>query len=539
MSSAAKATDGLASKWTQAGKDITTAATRVGTAVGLMAGGIAGYAAKMGLAFNSSKEETVASLTVMLGSAEKANAKFREMQSLASSTPLKTTEIASAVEMMIKFGVTEEKVMDITKRLGDVVGGDGEKLKTLAYQFGQMSSTGHLMGDDLRSMINVGFNPLKEISDHTGVSLDKLKKDMEAGSISTEMIEQSLIRATSAGGQFFGLMKVKSELGKGLWSTFADNIEIASGKMFEPLSAGLKQVTQGLIAVTGNTQFTAWINTMRGEIQRVVTALMDMGKTNGTAALKSIGDGFIWAAQTSVKFVTYLKEQGPALMTAAAGWAAMLKPILQFLANNPQVVAALIALKVAGMLGLTQAVMSLGTALVSTLGALLKLPTGMAAANTATIALRGSMLAFFATPLGMGLLMSLAAATAAVVLLRQRAAEAAAETKRISERTYGAAEREQQSGQKYLAENDATDPANRARMQAVADGSKRRAEQLRSEAAEEKKSLVRDNSPADNAKRDAVLSLLLQAKQHENNPIQITRKVHEAVVAEEKQQKTA
>ncbi len=427
MSSAGKATDGLATKWTAAGKDITTAATRVGTAVGLMAGGIAGYAAKMGTSFNSAKEETVLSMTVMLGSAEKANAMFKEMQALAAATPLKTTEIATATTTLLQFGVEQEKVIGLVKQLGDVSGGNGEKLKSMALAFGQMSSAGRLMGQDLLQMINVGFNPLKEISAHTGVSMLELKKQMEAGAISTEMVEASFLRATSSGGTFFNMMAIQATSGKGLWSTFADNIETASGRMFEPLSAGLKQVTQGLIAVTADTQFTAWINTMRGEIQRVVTALMDMGKTNGTAALKAIGDGFLWAAQTSGKFVTYLKEQGPALMTAAAGWAAMLKPILQFLANNPQVVAALIALKVAGMLGLTQAVMSLGTALVSTLGVLLKLPASLTAMGAASKLAFAPMLAFFATPMGIALLVSLAAVTAAVVLLRQRSADATAE----------------------------------------------------------------------------------------------------------------
>lgn len=54
-------------------------------------------------------------------------------------------------------------------------------------------------------MVNAGFNPLEEISRKTGKSMAELRNEMSNGAISSKMVQDAFISATSAGGKFFGM----------------------------------------------------------------------------------------------------------------------------------------------------------------------------------------------------------------------------------------------------------------------------------------------------------------------------------------------
>ncbi len=54
-------------------------------------------------------------------------------------------------------------------------------------------------------MVNAGFNPLEEIAHKTGKSIGELKEEMSKGAITSKMVQDAFISATSAGGKFFGM----------------------------------------------------------------------------------------------------------------------------------------------------------------------------------------------------------------------------------------------------------------------------------------------------------------------------------------------
>lgn len=115
---------------------------------------------------------------------------------------------------------------DIThiKNAGRCSGGNQEKLNSMTLAFGQMSSTGRLMGQDLNQMINAGFNPLQTISENTGISMGRLKDQMEDGQISLKMVEEAFKLATGTGGRFNGMMEKVSQSARGRLSTAMDGI---------------------------------------------------------------------------------------------------------------------------------------------------------------------------------------------------------------------------------------------------------------------------------------------------------------------------
>ena len=143
---------------------------------------------------------------------------YEDIKQFATSTPMMMNDLAKGAQTLLGFNIEAEKVMPILKEIGDISMGDAQKFNSLTLAFAQMSSTGKLMGQDLLQMINAGFNPLVTISEKTGKSVAKLKKEMSEGKITVEMVEDAFKSATSEGGKFNGMLEKQSKTLKGQMS---------------------------------------------------------------------------------------------------------------------------------------------------------------------------------------------------------------------------------------------------------------------------------------------------------------------------------
>ena len=151
-------------------------------------------------------ESMETSLKVLLGgSQQRLDNLMGQIKEYALASPLNTKDMVGAVQMMTSFGIEAEKSIDYLKAIGDISMGDTGKFNSLALAFSQMSSAGKLMGQDLMQMVNAGFNPLEEIARKTGKSIGELKNEMSKGAITSKMVQDAFISATSAGGKFFGM----------------------------------------------------------------------------------------------------------------------------------------------------------------------------------------------------------------------------------------------------------------------------------------------------------------------------------------------
>lgn len=204
--------------------------------------------AKTGLEAAMTMEGLNAEFKVMTGSAERASAVIKEISDFAAKTPFDKLGLSRAAKTLMAFGLQSEKVVPTLKMLGDIAGADQNKLNGLALVFGQIQSTGRLMGQDLLQLINQGFNPLTEISKQTGMSVADLKKAMEKGSISADMVTLAFKSATSAGGLFYGNLEAQSQTLQGRISTLKDNFVTALQNMAEAFLPLLKAGTDMLIA---------------------------------------------------------------------------------------------------------------------------------------------------------------------------------------------------------------------------------------------------------------------------------------------------
>lgn len=164
-------------------------------------------------------EQTRIQFQTLTQSVEVGNRLFDELNDFANVTPFNNRDLQKNANTLLAFGTNAGDVVDTLQMLGDVSGGNKEKLNSLTLAYSQVQSMGKLMGQDLLQMINAGFNPLNEISQRTGESMASLKDKMSKGQISADMVTESFKAATSEGGMFNGMMEKMSGTLTGKWST--------------------------------------------------------------------------------------------------------------------------------------------------------------------------------------------------------------------------------------------------------------------------------------------------------------------------------
>lgn len=190
-----------------------------------------------GLEYNQAMEGYVTNFTTMLGgSSEAANSMVGSLQKLASATPLAMSDLAGGAQTLLAFGVASDDVSGTLQRLGDISLGNADKMQSLARAYGKATAQGKLTGETVQMMIDAGWNPLIDICDQTGESMEDVQKRMAAGSISAEELTQAVNHATDAGGKFAGGMEAASKTVAGLTSTLQDNVNAMLGKLMQPVS---------------------------------------------------------------------------------------------------------------------------------------------------------------------------------------------------------------------------------------------------------------------------------------------------------------
>lgn len=271
---------------------------------GLAIGAGLSYLAKTGLDAAMSMESLTAQFTVMTGSAERANAVIEEIANFAAKTPFTKLGLADAGKTLMAFGIEGQKIVPTLRMLGDVAGADQNKLKSLALVFGQIQSTGKLMGQDLLQLINQGFNPLNVISQQTGISMSKLKDAMADGAISADMVTAAFQAATSEGGLFFGNLEAQSQTLLGRLSTLQDNFQTALQNMAEAFLPLLKAGTDVLIAF----DWTPIIASMQSVAEKVTSLVGFIGSLVSWAQRLSPLLVFIFGPKLIAMIATALKS---------------------------------------------------------------------------------------------------------------------------------------------------------------------------------------------------------------------------------------
>lgn len=276
--------------------------------------------ASAGISFNASIEQYQTSFEVMTGSAEKATQITQQLKQIAANTPFELPQLADTTQLLMNYGFTADDAMEKMQMLGDISQGSADKMTRIATAYGQMSSAGKVSLEDVKQMIEAGFNPLQEISKSTGESMASLYDRISDGSLSVDEITASMERSTSAGGKYFQSMDKQSQTLNGKISTLKDTFNEFAGKAM-----------QGLSDVLSNTVIPALTGVLShsDEIMAVLNALLPV--------IVAVGSAF--AAWKIVNFIQDIPKMIGSVKTAILG-------VNAALAANPvgAVVAAISAL---------------------------------------------------------------------------------------------------------------------------------------------------------------------------------------------------
>ena len=226
------------------------------------------------MGYNSSMEQYNTSFTVMTGSAEKAAEVTSRLGDIAATTPFELTDLADTTQLLMNYGLTADEAIERMTMLGDISQGNADKMNRIGMAYGQMSSAGKVHLEDVKQMIEAGFNPLQEISQTTGESMESLYERISKGKISVDEITQSMVRSTSEGGKYFGSMDMQSQTLQGRLSTLKDTVNASLGTA---LGGAMSRLSEEILPkVTAAIEKIDW-EALGAKIAEVADKIIDLG----------------------------------------------------------------------------------------------------------------------------------------------------------------------------------------------------------------------------------------------------------------------
>ncbi len=274
-------------------------------------------------------ESMQTSIGVLLGdNKDQLDDLMKQIKDYALISPLNTKDMAGALKMMMGFGIEAQDSIKYLKAMGDISMGDTVHFNSLALAFSQMSAAGKLMGQDLNQMINAGFNPLKQISEKTGVEIGKLKEQMSKGAISAQMVQQAFIDATSEGGKFFGMAAEGAKTIPGQISMMQEATEMMLNEIGKSSQGVIIKSTQAVTALIENYEtvgkvLVGLVGTYG--VYRTALALTTMATSKHTLAEIALTNVRIAARKAQMLLnASMLTNPYVAVATAIAGLVAVL-----------------------------------------------------------------------------------------------------------------------------------------------------------------------------------------------------------------------
>lgn len=258
-----------------------------------------GSLVKEGVQYNATVEQLQTSFEVMTGSATKATDIVEKLKEIGAKTPFEFTGLAETTQLLMNYGFEADDAISKMQMLGDISQGSADKMNRIATAYGQMSSAGKVSLEDVKQMIEAGFNPLQEISQSTDESMASLYDRISKGTISIDEITASMERSTSAGGKYFQSMEKQSQTLNGQWSTAQDNFSNLLGSILEPISElltnkilpAVNNFMSKLQEKIDNGGLDNFLNILKGILAVIVPLTAAVVVFKSAMAIKGIIDG--------------------------------------------------------------------------------------------------------------------------------------------------------------------------------------------------------------------------------------------------------
>ncbi len=249
-------------------------------------------------------EEFGLQFEVLLGSADKAEAKLDELSKFASKTPFTLPEVTTQAESLLGWGFSAEKLTKTLTTLGDVASGVGrEKLPRIIAALGQMRTKGKVTAEEMGQLVEAQVPAWQILADSIGAPVGRLQELVSDGVIPADQAIDALLSGMDR--KYGGLMDKMSRGLSGMLSNLDDWWGTARRIAGEGLFEGAKTSLEGLLSVLNSA------DTQQG--------LYELGRGIGdlTAEAIKIGRDALPGVQD---FASAIKDAATATGTLVQAW---------------------------------------------------------------------------------------------------------------------------------------------------------------------------------------------------------------------------
>jgi tape measure domain-containing protein len=231
-------------------EDMSKKADKLGNSVEKIGKGLSKYVTTpimgmigTGLKFGASLEDTTLNFETLLGSAKDAKKMIEGIQGISKAAPIMDMgTLSQGAQELLGYGISAEKIIPTLKMLGDASLGNESKFEGLVTAYAQVQAAGKLTGQELRQLINAGFNPLQVIAEKTGQSIGELQEKIDKGAvIPAEAVTEAFRIATSEGGRFFNGMENASKGFTGRLKALKNAVIELAKEFSKPIFDALKE----------------------------------------------------------------------------------------------------------------------------------------------------------------------------------------------------------------------------------------------------------------------------------------------------------
>ncbi len=167
------------------------------------------------------------SFTTMLGSADKSKQLMDELIQTAARTPFNLTDVTEGAKQLLAYGIQANEVNDTLVHLGDIASGLNIPLGQLVYLYGTTVSQGKMFTMDLRQFMGRGIPMAEELGKIMGKTTQEVQQAVTDGKVGADLVKEAIVKMSSEGSKFGGLMNRQAETLQGRWSNIEDTIDQA------------------------------------------------------------------------------------------------------------------------------------------------------------------------------------------------------------------------------------------------------------------------------------------------------------------------
>lgn len=156
-------------------------------------------------------EKLKVNLSVISGSDTQGGLLFDEIAQYAIRSPFGVEATAEQATLLKQSGVYQDELMETLKKMGDLAGGNAEKMRRISNDYAMIVANGKANMIQLRQLANAGVPIYKEIAKEMGVTIAEVRKLSKQGEITADVVKKVIDNMTSEGGTFFNAVEKGSK----------------------------------------------------------------------------------------------------------------------------------------------------------------------------------------------------------------------------------------------------------------------------------------------------------------------------------------